>query len=384
MLAEWVLPRRVLFGPGASERLPSEVESFGRRALLVTGSRRQPGDRIEELLQAAAIECVRFAVTREPTIEDAEQARALGASFKAKFVVAIGGGSALDVGKAAAGLLANPGELLDYLEVVGKARPLSQPPVPFVAVPTTAGTGSEATRNAVLEVPEHRVKVSLRSPLLVPALVILDPSLTLDLPKKQTVTSGLDAIVQLLEAFVSARANLLTDAYCRQGLRSAFPALERAVRDGRDIGARGEMLFAAFCSGVALANAGLGAVHGFAGPLGGLLHAPHGALCAALCLPVIRTNMAALRQRAPDSPALERYREIATLVTRRTDALAEDLVEWLAHYLAPLDIPRLRDLGLTASLFPLAVEKARCSSSMKSNPIALTDTELMSILEQAL
>ncbi len=383
-MLEWVLPRRVIAGPGTIRELPALAASLGRCAFVVCGRHPERILSLLDALSAAGVSVTLATVAKEPTDGDIRNLVQQARLAHVDLVISIGGGSALDAGKAVAGLLTNAGDLEDYLEIVGRGQPLTQPPLPFIAVPTTAGTGSEATRNAVIEIPEQRVKASLRSPLLVPRQVILDPELTLTLPREQTLASGLDAFVQLLEAFVCRKSNPLTDAVCREGLRLALGALPVVLADGHNLAARTAMQHAAFLSGVALANAGLGAVHGFAGPLGGLLGAPHGALCAALLLPVVETNIKALRERAPDSPALQRYAELALMATARFDASPEDFVTWLREFVGRLGVPRLPDLGMTSDLIEVTVEKARRASSMKANPIDLTDEELSRILETAL
>lgn len=384
MAVEWVLTRQVVTGASSLQQLPDVVRGWGGRAYLVTGRDTTRAARVVELLRSCAVEVVIGRVVKEPTIEDVERVRMLAADFETQFVVAVGGGSVLDVGKAVAGLLANPGHVMEYLEVVGEGKPLLRPALPFLAIPTTGGTGSEATRNAVFGVPQKGVKVSMRSPHLVPRAAILDPELTVSLPREVTITSGLDALTQLLEAFVCRRANALTDAVCREGLRRAVTALPLAVGEPTNLSARLDMMVAAFFSGVALANAGLGAVHGFSGPLGGLLEAPHGALCAALLPAVVKVNVKALRERDPASPALSRYAETATLVTGRGNASPEDLAAWLHDFSQTLQVPTLRDWGLTSDLIPSLIESARKASSMKANPVELTDDELASIIELAL
>ncbi len=241
-------------------------------------------------------------------------------------MVACGGGSAIDAGKAIAALLGNGGDPLDYLEVVGRGQPLTKPSLPFVAIPTTAGTGSEVTRNAVLASPEHRVKASLRSPLMLPRAALVDPDLLRGLPPHVVAASGLDAFAQLVEPFLSVRANPLVDALCREGLARSARSLRRAFEGDSSEAVRVDLALASLFGGLALANAGLGAVHGFAAPVGGLFDAPHGAACAALLPAVLRVNLEALSRRRPESPALARYREIAAIVTGRPDADAEDAV----------------------------------------------------------
>jgi len=281
-------------------------------------------------------------------------------------------------------MLANPGELLDYLEVIGRGQALAKSSAPFIAIPTTAGTGSEVTRNAVLASPEHHVKVSLRSPLVLPRVAVVDPELTYGLPPASTASTGLDALTQLIEPYVCSRANPMTDALCVEGIRRAARSLRAAFADGRNATARSDMAVASLFGGLALANAGLGAVHGFAGPIGGQFPAPHGAVCAALLPQVMEANLRALRQRQPGADTLRRYEEVAHLVTGNASATAEAGVEWVRKLVADLQIPRLGHYGLKREHTAGLVEKASQASSMKANPIALTRNELAGILERAL
>jgi len=297
-------------------------------------------------------------------------------------VVSFGGGSAIDAGKAIAAMLGNGGDPLDYLEVVGRGQPLRQPSAPFIAVPTTAGTGAEVTRNAVLTSTEHRVKASLRSPLMLPRLAVVDPELTLELPPALTASTGLDALTQLIEPFVSVRANAMTDLYAQEGMRRAARALVRAYTDGRDREARQDMSLASLFGGLCLANAGLGAVHGFAAPVGGTFDAPHGAVCAALLPYAMEVNIRALRARGGE--ALDRYARVARILTGRPDAAPEDGVEWVAQVCRTLRIPPLGAYGIQPGHVAALVESAAKASSMKGNPIALTTDEMAEILTRAI
>jgi alcohol dehydrogenase class IV len=308
-----------------------------------------------------------------------EYARAKGCDL----VIAMGGGSAIDTGKALAAMLANSGDPLDYLEVVGRGQPLGRVSAPFIAIPTTSGTGSEVTRNAVLASPQHRVKASLRGSSMLPRLAVVDPELTLGLPRSVTASTGLDALTQLIEPYVGVRANAMTDLFSVEGIRRAAGALPRVWEDGGDRQARTDMSWASLLGGLALANAGLGAVHGFAAPVGGMFPAPHGAACAALLPHAMAVNIQALRARAPASQALGRYGEVACLLTGRAQATAEDGVRWMAEICRRLEIPPLRTYGVTEADIPDLVEKAAQASSMKGNPIVLTPEELRQIIERA-
>ena len=301
-----------------------------------------------------------------------------------RVVIGFGGGSALDAGKAIAILLTNGDDPLDFLEVIGRGRPLTNPPVPYIAIPTTAGTGTEVTRNAVLASPEHRVKVSMRSPMMLPRLALVDPELTYSMPPEVTASTGLDAFTQVMEPFVSKVANPLVDALCREALGRAARSLRRAFDHGDDPNAREDMSIVSLFGGLALANAKLGAVHGFAGPLGGMFEAPHGAICARLLPYVMMANMQALRNREPENPALERYAVIARILTRNEGVTADEGVAWVRQLCDALHVPPLVTYGLSEDDFPSVVQKASGASSMKGNPIQLTNQELTAVLAQAL
>jgi alcohol dehydrogenase class IV len=330
------------------------------------------------------VAAVLFAVAGEPSVERVAagvvEARAQGCDC----VVGWGGGSAIDAAKAVAGLAPNPGEVLDYVEVVGQARPLPGPGLPCVAVPTTAGTGSEVTRNAVLGCPEQRVKASIRSPHLLPRAAVVDPELTCGLPPALTAATGLDALTQLIEPYVCVRANPLVDALCVEGIGRAARSLRRACENGTDTAARADLALASLLGGMALANSGLGAVHGLAAPLGGLFPAPHGAVCAALLPRVMAANIRALATRQPANPALRRYAEVARLLTGQAQATAADGVAWVEALGIALGIPALASYGITEPELPDVLSRAMQASSMKANPIALTAAELTDILRAAL
>jgi alcohol dehydrogenase class IV len=290
----------------------------------------------------------------------------------------------IDTGKAVAALLTNSGDPLDYLEVIGRGQPLTQASAPYIAIPTTAGTGAEVTHNAVLASPEHRVKVSLRSPLMLPDVALVDPELSCCLPPDVTAYTGLDALTQVIEPFVSGKANPITDALCREGITRAARSLRRAFENGEDHPAREDMALASLFGGLALANAALGAVHGFAGPFGGMFDAPHGAICAALLPHVMAINVQALQARQPDGEALRRYDEVARLLTGNSAATARDGVAWIATLCAALRVPALASYGLARADFDDLITKAAAASSMKGNPVALTPNEMRTILERAI
>ncbi len=374
---------RIVFGPGAASECGKLAREFGRRALVVTGSNPGRASAVLSSLASAGMSTETFAVPGEPTTLHVASGVARARLRGFDVIVGIGGGSALDAAKAIAGLLTNPRDLFDYLEVIGRGQPMSHAAAPWIAVPTTAGAGAEVTRNAVLTSREHRVKVSLRSPHLFARVAIVDPELTMDLPAPVTAATGLDALTQLIEPFVSIRANPLVDALCRDGMRRVARALPVAFENGRDREARADMALAALHGGIALTNAGLGAVHGLAAPIGGAFNAPHGAVCAALLPHAFETNLRALRARAPESPALARFDEVARQLTGNPAARAPDAVRWLHDLVRRLGIPSLGHYGLGPAHFEELTRAAQAASSMKSNPIALEPSEITSILEGA-
>jgi alcohol dehydrogenase class IV len=381
---EFATAGRIVFGEGAASDVAPAAAAMGRRALLVTGERAGRAAALARALQAAGVSVAPFRVSGEPSIDTVAAGTVYARGEGCDVVVAMGGGSAIDAGKALAAMLTNPGEPLDYLEVVGRGQPLRQPSAPFIAVPTTAGTGSEVTRNAVLAAPERGVKASLRSPYLLPRLAVVDPELTLDLPPALTASTGLDALTQLIEPYVSVRDNPMTDLYAVEGLRTAGASLPRAWTNGGDPEARHGMCWASLLGGLSLANAGLGAVHGFAAPVGGMFPAPHGAVCAALLPHAMEINLEALRRRAPESRALGRYDEVARLLTGKPHASAADGIVWIAALCRRFEIPALSAYGVTAADVPLLARRAAEASSMKGNPISLTREELEEIIGRAI
>jgi len=376
---ELALPRRVVFGAGRAAELPELVRGLGGRVLLCTGrSPERHGELLSDIEPAALV-----TVAGEPSVDDVRRATERAREARADVVVALGGGSVLDLGKAVAALLGNGTDPLDHMEVVGRGVPVTEPAVPYVAVPTTAGTGAEVTANATLRSPEHGVKASIRSPLMLATVALVDPLLTLACPPAVTASSGLDALTQCLEPFVSPKANPATDALAREGLQRGARSLVAAYENGEDRAAREDMALCSLFGGIALANAKLGAVHGFAGVVGGMVDAPHGAVCAALLAPVVEANVRALRKRSPDSPALARYAEVARILTGKPTAEAEDCVGWLRETVVALQVPPLGRVGLRPEQHAEVAEKAAASSSMQGNPVPLPREELLTVLESA-
>jgi alcohol dehydrogenase class IV len=356
---------------------------MGGRAFVVVGRTLKRAQPLLEKLKEHDFEYEIFNVPGEPTTDLVLEALQRVRRAQFQFVIGIGGGSVLDTGKVVAALITNPGHLSDYLEIIGKGRQISQAPVPYIAIPTTSGTGAEVTRNAVLADVEHQVKVSMRSPLMLPNLAVIDPVLTYSMPPDITASTGLDAFTQLMEAYVSNKANPLTDGICREGLQRAAQSLWKAYKDGSDKTARENMSLASLFGGLALANAKLGAVHGFASPLGGIFSAPHGFICGRLLPFVMEINVKSLRSRAPDPEALARYDEVARIITGKDTAQAANGVEWIQNLCKQLKVPPLSTIGISETDIPMVVEKSKKASSMKGNPIRLTDEELTEILNGA-
>jgi alcohol dehydrogenase class IV len=384
MIFEFKTAGRIVFGAGVLSRVGPLAAGLGRRALLVTGRSTARADAFARQLNDRGLTIGRFSVHGEPTLKMIEEGLSQARSQDTEVVIGFGGGSAIDAAKALAALIKNTGNVMDYLEVIGRGGPLAQTPVPCIAVPTTAGTGAEVTCNAVLKSTEYGVKVSLRSPAMFPRFAVVDPETTLSLPPLVTAATGMDALTQLLEAFVSKKSNPLADGLCREGIKRAARSLRQACDSPRDMTARGDMSLASLFSGLALANAGLGAVHGIAGPLGGLCDAPHGVICARLLPAVVQVNLKALQDRDPTSVALDRYDRIFRWLTGSESASAADGIDWLHRLIWDLRLPRLGDYGLRHHHIDKLAARARRASSMQSNPVALTASELGHILSDTL
>jgi alcohol dehydrogenase class IV len=378
---EFATAGRIIVGTGRAADLPGVLAGLGTRALVCTGA--DPA-RHDGLLAGLGLPAAVFPVAGEPTVGLARAALAAARGHGADVVAAIGGGSAIDTAKAVALLLGNGGDPLDYLEVVGAGQKITRPAAPCVAVPTTAGTGAEVTANAVLASPEHGVKASLRSPLMLPRVALVDPALTVSCPPAVTASSGMDALTQCLEPFVSARANPLTDGLAREGLRRAAAGLRAAYADGGDLKARADMSVCSLLGGISLANAKLGAVHGLAGVIGGSGRVPHGAACAALLAPVIEANVRALRAGPAGYAALGRYAEVARLLTGAPDASVDDGLAWIRETIARLALPGLAAYGVRPDDAGDVARDAARSSSMQGNPVALSDDDLRAIVRGAL
>ncbi len=381
---QFATANRIIFGEGSAEREAASFVQYGRHCIVVTGKNADRASFLFEALKKSAITITHLTIDGEPSIRDLEDLLPKARDAKADFVISIGGGSVVDTGKAIAALATNHEPLLHYLEVVGDGNPLTEVPLPHVAIPTTAGTGSEVTKNAVLGIPEKRVKVSLRHEKMLPALSIVDPTLTYSLSPRVTASSGIDALIQLTEAYLSSKANPLTDGICLEGLSAGFPALIEAFDDGKNTNARRDMSIASLFGGLALANAGLGAVHGFAGPLGGMYSAGHGEICGALFASVLSVNYERMLASPEESFELhDRFTTLATIIAGGEEVSFDLALEEIRRLIEILEIPSLKQLGVKESEFPQIIEKAKRSSSMKGNPFELTDEELMRILRES-
>jgi alcohol dehydrogenase class IV len=350
---------RIIFGAGTATRAAELVRALGQKPLVVHNG------------PVPSFVTGMFVRQRgEPTVTGVGAAVELAHQRGCDVLVAVGGGSAIDTAKAVAGLITNGGTALDYMEVVGYGKKIDRPALPWIAVPTTAGTGAEVTRNAVVGSAEHKFKASIRSELLLPRLVVIDPELATGVPRQVTAASGMDALCQCIESFVSKNASPVTDALARRGADLARENLRHAYERGGDIDARAAMAACALISGITLTNAGLGAVHGFAAPLGANFPVPHGVACAALLPGVIRANLEEAR------------RQSRTDVVNKYHSLGE--LAWVRELVRQLGIPRLSQFGIRPGDADAMVQLAKQASSMKYNPVVLPDEVLRDVLIEAI
>ncbi len=383
MKFEFATANKIIFGEGTAREIGKYVGQFGSHALLVCGSNPERYKSVLTSLDHARIPFSFYQIEIEPTIEVVEVGVIQARKLKCDVVIGLGGGSVIDGGKAIAALLSNKGKINEYLEIIGSGNALVNPSIPYIAIPTTAGTGSEVTCNAVIGSPEHGVKVSLRSPFILPRVAVVDPELTYTVPPMITAFTGMDALTQLIEPFVSKKTNPLVDALCRDGIRYIAQSLGKVYHDMYDTESRRLMSLASIFSGMALANAKLGAVHGIAGPFGGLYPAPHGAICAQLLPYVMRVNISALKSYGSDSEYLQRYREIANLLTGKMESTEEDGVKWIMDLVEEIGIPPLRSYCFSQGDFSELIQKSLISSSMRGNPCMLSYRELEEVLQNA-
>lgn len=382
MQFEFATTGQIIFGNGAIKNLPNIANTLGKNAFVICGKNSERIGPIIKNLNGSGIKTIVFSIKSEPTVTIIIEAVNKARQEKCDLVIGIGGGSVIDSGKAVSALLTNSGELMEYLEVIGKGKEINNSPAPYIAIPTTAGTGAESTCNAVIASTEHKVKVSMRSKLMYPRIAIVDPELTYSMPPSITASTGLDALTQLIEAYVSNKANPLTDGICIEGLKRAGRSLYLSYKTG-DKSAREDMCIASLFSGMALANAKLGAVHGLAAPLGGYLSAPHGMICARLLPFVIEANINSLIKHQPSSDSLQRFNILAQILTKKDDATAIDAVDWIKNICKDMDIRGLGELGLKESDIEEIARQAKKTSSIKGNPIELGEAELIEILQKA-
>ncbi len=395
MMAPFSIARlpRIEFGAGGIKKLPALIARYGQRVLLVTGQRSFPQSpywpALRAALEAAGMGWAQVQVAGEPSPQQVDEAvRAFhGKGFSV--IVGIGGGSVLDAAKAIAGLLPSGDSVMDYLEGVGPEKPYHGPALPFIAVPTTAGTGSEATKNAVLSVrgPDG-FKKSFRDDQLVPEYALLDPDLLASCPAGQIAANAMDALTQLLEAYVSIKANPFTDALAESGLKAVRDGLFTWYEHGEHAAAgRVRMAYAALLSGICLAQTGLGSVHGLASPLGAFFPIPHGVVCGTLVGAATRANLAALRERDRDHQAWRKYARAGDLLYGRQFPSIDEghaaLLALLDEWIERLNLPRLSSYGIQESDFASIVAHSR-GSSMKTNPLVLSDAEITGVLQQRL
>ncbi|MCU0802399.1 MAG: iron-containing alcohol dehydrogenase [Rhodobacteraceae bacterium] len=363
-------PPRILFGRGEASKAASLAMAFGPRGLIVHGANASRAAPLIAATGAQGIACI-----AEPTLPMLESALALARPHAPDWVLAMGGGAVLDFGKALAALIPSPTPAMDHLEGVGPAHPLTAPPLPFIAIPTTSGTGAEVTKNAVIGVPDAGKKVSLRDDRMIARVAIIDPALTDNCPKAVTLASGLDAITQVIEPYISSKATPYTDAITLPAISAGLPALMRLM-ETEDAAARDTMAWVSLTGGLALANAGLGAVHGFAGVVGGMTGAAHGAICGALLPHVIAMN----RARVADPARLD---WVCKVLGQQLGTTADAAPMALADWSRAQGLPSLTALGLRESDHAQVVSVAQTASSMKANPVVLAPDDLLFVLRSA-
>lgn len=377
---QFMTATRIIFGEGAFQDSLSVINQFGYSVLLVTGKDKQRAIPLLNYLKAQNMRYQHVAINGEPNITMVEETAIIGRKFKPDMVIAIGGGSVLDMGKALAAIIPNQGNVYDYVEVVGRNVPLKAKPLSFIAIPTTASTGSEVTRNAVLKSGQDKVKVSLRSPDMLADVAIIDPTLTYGTDPYTSGRGAMDAFTHLMEAYVCGAPNPLTDMVCEEGLRRLSQSIIAGCKEDNH-SARSDLAFAALLGGMAITNAKLGAAHGLASALGGKLDAPHSVITARLAPYVMLENINAARK-AGRVDVINRYRKLAHLVTGRANANEHDGVLWVRMILEQLDLPSLSQFGVCQTSFEQVASDALKSVAIKGNPLPLNEERLVYILKQ--
>lgn len=381
---------QIYFGRKQINKISSSTKQYGHNTLIVVSESVWKNNEIQSIIDIEFatndISKTVFLSKGEPTTKKVDQGVERARKEKVDVIIAIGGGSALDLGKAIAGLVPNTGSAKDYMEVIGKGAKINNQPLPLIVIPTTAGTGTEVTKNAVILSREDKLKSSIRSPLLIPKVAIIDPELMVSLPKEITASCGLDALTQLIEAFTSNKSQPITDSLAILGIQKVTESLIRAFDEGNDLDAREDMAFASLLSGICLANAGLGAVHGLAGPIGGMFDAPHGMICGALLAPTIEQNILKLLSQIPYSNKLSKYARLGEIVSGHSfESIREavtNIIGYTKNITKILEMPKLSEFGIKQSDFDIIITKAKKSSSMKYNPVELSDEQLTKILLQ--
>ncbi|MDF2152389.1 iron-containing alcohol dehydrogenase [Vibrio sp. CAU 1672] len=377
---QFMTATRIIFGEGALRSSLSVINQYGYSVLLVTGQDIQRAAPIINYLKAQNMRYQHVSISGEPYITMVEETAIIGRKFQPDMVIAIGGGSVIDMGKALAAIIPNQGNVYDYVEVVGRNVPLKTKPIHFIAIPTTASTGSEVTRNAVLKSGQDQVKVSLRSPDMLADVAIVDPTLTYGMDQYTSGRGAMDAFTHLMEAYVCGDPNPLTDMVCEEGLRRLSASVIAGCKQDNHK-ARVDLSFAALLGGMAITNAKLGAAHGLASALGGKLEAPHSVITARLAPHVMQENINAAK-RAGRNDVLSRYRKLAQLVTGRTNANEQDGVLWVKMTLDKLELPQLGKFGVCRTPFEKVADDALKSVAIKGNPLPLTQERLIHILRQ--
>jgi len=380
---DYYLPTRIIFGKGSIRKCVMFARELGNNALVVTGSGKVSIDGLRTLLREEGINWTEYRVGGEPRVDIILDGIRIAKDAKSDHVICLGGGSVMDAGKAIAAMMTNPGYLMDYLEVVGKGKSVDIQGLPVITIPTTAGTGSEVTRNSVISVPERKIKVSMRGKGMPAKIALIDPELTYSLPPEIIATTGMDALTQVIEAYMSNSANPISDAYALEGIRRGAESMLKAFENGKDEDARANMSMTALFSGIALSHAGLGAVHGFAGVIGGMIDAPHGAICACLLPAVLSANFETISKGENNNDALLRFKRFSQIVTGESSPTPQKGIEWVRDLSKKLKIKGLSYLGVKKSDFKFIVPKAVLSSSMKKNPLVLGEDVLLKILEES-
>ncbi|WP_070965132.1 iron-containing alcohol dehydrogenase [Vibrio sonorensis] len=377
---QFMTATRIVFGEGAFHSSLSQINHYGYSVLLVTGQSTKRCEPLIHYLKSQKFRYQHVAIKGEPNITMIEETAVVSRKFQPDMVIAMGGGSVIDMGKALAAIVPNQGDVYDYVEVVGREVPLKSKPLPFIAIPTTAGTGAEVTKNAVLRSGQDKVKVSLRSPDMVADVAIVDPTLTYGMNRYLSGRGAMDAFAHLMEAYVCGDPNPLTDMICEEGLRR----LSRSVLAGclhDDHSARADLAFAAMLGGMATTNAKLGAAHGLVSALGGKLNAPASVIKARLAPHVMSENIKAAKELGRQD-VLHRYQRISAIVTGRNNACKEDGVLWIKMMLDKLEIPELNQFGVCSTSFEQVASDALMSVAIRGNPIPLTSERLIDILNQ--